>query len=150
MKLYLTLTRKRLFLVICITALLIGVCGRFSAVKGNAVDGSTNAKRVSFAQYCGCKVEETAETVKNIRIPQNFSKVYENYNKLQQRAGFDLSLYKGCEVTLYSYKVLEGGIAGQQTLINIIVYRGRIIGGDISSVELDGDMLPLEKLKYPE
>lgn len=144
MKLYLMLTRKRLAVIIIAVFLLIGVCGKFAAVPSDFKDVSTNSKRVDFAFSLGCKVEETALSEKHVRIPDDFSDVYEQYNELQKQAGYDLAGYKGCEVTLYTYKVLEGGISGEETFFNIIVYRGRVIGGDISSALLDGKMLPLK------
>lgn len=145
MRLYLTLTKKRLAVMLAAVLLLIGICGRFAAVTSVAEDASTNAKRVDFAASVGCVVDETAVSEKQVRIPENFSDVYERYNELQKQAGYDLTGYKGCEVTLYTYKVTEGGIAGEETLVNLIVYRDRVIGGDISSAAVDGSMLPLKK-----
>ena len=145
MRLYLTLTKKRLAVIIASLLLIIGIGGRFASASVITQDASTNAKRVDFAASVGCKVEETAIAEKQIRIPDEFSDVYKNYNELQRQAGYDLSAYKGCDATLYTYKVIQGGIVGEETFVNLIVYRGRIIGGDISSAAIDGSMLPLKK-----
>lgn len=147
MKLYFIFTRRKLVAAALLLALTLCIAGRMVLVNAASVKASDDEARVRFAAECGCEVEKTAESVKKVRIPQSFSKVYERYNELQKRAGFDLEQYKGCEATVYSYKVLKGGIAGQETLVNLIVYRNRIIGGDISSTALNGKMLPLEKLK---
>lgn len=147
MRLYLTLTKKRLAVIFAAALLIIGICVKFSAVSVVGQDVSTNAKRVEFAASVGCIVDETAISQKRVRIPDEFSDVYKKYNELQRQAGYDLGGYKGCDVTLYTYKVTKGGIAGQETVINLIVYKDRVIGGDISSVELDGKMLPLEKIQ---
>lgn len=145
MRLYLTLTKKRLAIICAAVLLLIGICGRFAAVSDITEDASSNALRVDFAASVGCDVDETAVSVKQVRIPDEFSEVYKQYNALQKQAGYDLEGYKGCTVTLYTYKVLQGGIAGEETFVNLIVYRGRVIGGDISTAALDGSMLPLKK-----
>ena len=62
------------------------------------------------------------------------------YNELQKEAGFDLSNYKGKNVTVYSCPVWNS-----DKLLNLIVYDGKIIGGDISDVAFDGEMKPLKK-----
>jgi len=147
MKLYFIFTRRKLVAIALLLAMTLCIVGRFVYVNADSVKAPDDEARVRFAAECGCEVEKTAESVKKVRIPQNFSEVYQRYNELQKQAGFDLEQYKGCEATVYSYKVLKGGIAGQETLVNLIVYRDRIIGGDISSTALNGKMLPLEELK---
>ena len=141
---YLTLTRTRLVAVCAALVLIVCICGRFSAVSDLPKDGKTNEDRVNFAASVGCKVDETVLDIKNVYIPDEFSDVYEKYNLLQKQAGYDLSGYKGCSTKLYTYRVIEGGIANKETVINLIVYRDRIIGGDISATALDGKMLPLK------
>ena len=147
MKLYFIFTRRKLVAAALLLALTLCIAGRMVLVNAASVKASDDEARVRFAAECGCEVEKKAESVKKVRIPQSFSKVYERYNELQKQAGFDLEQYKGCEATVYSYKVLKGGIAGQETLVNLIVYRDRIIGGDFSSSALNGQILPLEELK---
>lgn len=80
-------------------------------------------------------------TKKTFTIPKEFDMVYNNYNAIQKEAGYDLSPYKGRECVMYTYEIYNhpfGKCNG-----NIIVYRGEVIGGDISSVNLDGFMTPL-------
>lgn len=145
MRLFVTLTRSKLLAVTLFILLIVAVFGKFSAVNDLTPDADTNQKRVDFAAGIGCEVDETAVSVKEIKIPQKFTDVYEKYNDLQKESGFDLSMYKGCDATIYTYKVIEGGISGEETVVNLIVYKGRVIGGDISSVAIDGQMLPLKK-----
>ena len=73
------------------------------------------------------------------------NQTYRNYNELQKKAGFDLSAYKGSKAKVYTYKVLSYGPfkAQDNARLNLIVYNGRIIGGDISTVAINGVMLPL-------
>ncbi len=71
-------------------------------------------------------------------IPEKFNPVYEEYNKIQKEAGYDLSLYKGKKCMRYTYL-----IPSENARANIIVYDGKIIGGDICSITLDGVMIPL-------
>ncbi len=127
-----------------ILILLIG--GEMYTAANIIPDADTNAARVQFIKALGLNPDETATAVKEIIIPENFSDVYNNYNKLQLQAGYDLSLYKGCNATLYTHSIeTPSGYSGN-CVVNIIVYNDRIIGGDISSAELDGFMLPLCKI----
>lgn len=80
-------------------------------------------------------------TEKIFTIPYEFDMVYNNYNELQKEVGFDLSLYKGRECVMYTYEIHNHPFGDCNA--NIIVYKGDIIGGDISSVNLDGFMTPL-------
>ena len=81
-------------------------------------------------------------TEKTFTIPFEFGLVYNNYNEIQKEVGFDLSLYKGKECVMYTYEIYNHPFG--KCNANIIVYKGDIIGGDISSVNLDGFMTPLQ------
>lgn len=107
--------------------------------------GNTNYQRISFLKSINCKVQEEIVSQKEIVIPGEFSGIYENYNELQKKAGFDLSLFKGSKATVYTYKVTEY-LDTKHAYANLIVCNGKIIGGDIFTADLNGKMLPLEKV----
>ena len=86
-------------------------------------------------------VSETPYEVVEFTIPMQFNEVYNRYNELLKTAGYDLSPYKGKLCKRYTYL-----IPSQNARANIIVYHGEIIGGDISSITLDGIMIPIEKM----
>ncbi len=86
-------------------------------------------------------VSETPYEVVEFTIPMQFNEVYSRYNELLKTAGYDLSPYKGKLCKRYTYL-----IPSQNARANIIVYNGEIIGGDISSITLDGIMIPIEKM----
>lgn len=143
MKLYLTLNRRRL-LAAALAAVLIGViAGVFVRVNAAGIDGSTAQARLAFAAQVGCRTDGAVCTERRALIPQEFSEVYAAYNRLQMQAGFDLSAYKGCQITLYTYSPVVFPDCEGETQLNLMVYNGRIIGGDISETALDGQMLPL-------
>lgn len=77
-----------------------------------------------------------------LTIPKEWGKVFENYNELQKQGGFDLSPYKGKRCTRYTYEIPELNARG-----NILVLEGKVIGGDVCSITIDGIMLPIEKDK---
>lgn len=65
---------------------------------------------------------------KDVVIPYTFNANYNQYNNIQKRMGFDLSLFKGCRVKLYTYSVLTE----KTESVSILVYKGSVIGGDYS------------------
>lgn len=84
-------------------------------------------------------VSEKPYEVVDFIIPTEFNNVWENYNKLQKEKGYDLALYKGKKCKRYTYL-----IPSENARANILVSDGKIIGGDISSITIDGIMIPIE------
>lgn len=100
----------------------------------------TNEDRVNVINSLGYDVIPDAVEVKEITIPKTFSDVYTEYNKLQQKAGYNLLNYSGYDVVIYKYK-LSG--TADEMFVNIIICDGLLIGGDVSAARLGGEMLPL-------
>ena len=75
-------------------------------------------------------------------IPAEFDDVYEKYNELQKEQGFDLSLYASKRVKRWTYEITN--YTGYENTgfihANILVYDGKVIGGDVCSTELNGFM----------
>lgn len=139
MKLFVTLTRRSLAAVLFAVILFILLSVRFLSVGPQNPGGSTNALRMSYIESLGLSADDSFASAEEITVPQSFSEIYTEYNKLQKRAGFDLSDYKGKKVTLYTYPFGDGGVKQ----IHLLVYNGYIIGGDIDSFETDSEMKPL-------
>lgn len=90
----------------------------------------------------GYTPEDNPVEIVEVHIPMEWDGVYVNYNRLQKSGGFDLEPYKGKTCTRYTYSIPEYFARG-----NVLVYDGKVIGGDICSITIDGIMLPLEKEK---
>lgn len=81
---------------------------------------------------------------KTVTIPAEFGEVYENYNELQKQRGFDLSPYKSKEATVYTFSVLSvSGSPSDLTEAHVMVCDDVVIGGDLASPALNGEMHPL-------
>ena len=110
-------------------------------------DGSTPERITSFIAENGYSV--SSPTVKEITIPEEFSDVYENYNALQKKQGFDLSRHKGETAVSYTFNVIgytdENGEIDPNVQIHIIVCGGKIVAADIASTKLNGFMEELRK-----
>lgn len=108
---------------------------------------STDEERMSFITSIGLIVENEPSAVAEIRIPDEFDETYANYNEIQKQSGLDLEPYKGCTAKKWTYTVTNypGYEETQSIKINLLVYKGKIIGGDICSFEIDGFMKGLIK-----
>jgi hypothetical protein len=98
----------------------------------------TNDDRKMFFSQFGWTVSEQASEEKEMTIPDEFDRVFTGYNEIQKEQGLDLSKYKNKKVTRYTYEITnypdyEGKVYG-----NIIVYKNRVVGGDICSADPSG------------
>lgn len=129
------------FLIILITFLFLLELLSFYANKSPLI--IDNEQRVAFINSLNLSVLEEPVEYKQIIIPEKFSEVYLKYNQVQLAAGYDLSLYKGKTADFYKYITPEEN--GEFMYVNIIIFKGKIIGGDISSAKINGSMLPLKE-----
>ncbi len=146
MKTYISFTKKGLLVILASFVCVAFICCEIAAVSNSDKDAQTNADRLMFIEDLGYTVIDHQPTSKTVNIPEVFYDVYENYNALQQKANYDLSLYKGCEVIIYTYKINPPSSFTDECAVNLIVYKDKIIGGDVSSHALGGFMLPLERV----
>lgn len=147
MRPYIIFTKKGLLVILSAFFCIGLICCKIYAVNTSTVNAKTNADRLLFIKQAGYTVISDQPETKTVHIPDVFYDVYKNYNDLQQTAGYDLELYKGCEVMIYTYKIVPPADRDGECVINLIVYKDRIIGGDISSTALGGFMLPLTRVE---
>ncbi len=141
------ITGKRCLLcALCLMLVLLlsfDYTGGFS--KAATADLCKNAAaREEYINSLGWEIESRSLTEKEIIIPSEFNEVYENYNKLQKEQGFDLSDYRGKKAMLYTYNVTNYPSEPENIVINLIVLDGKVIGGDVCSLELDGFMVAMK------
>ncbi len=94
--------------------------------------------RKSFLAQFGWDTKEGCVEEVEIRIPEDFDKVMNAYNEVQRSQGLDLSKYKGKTVNRYTYYIENYPDYDGTVLANIIVYKNRVIGGDICSSDSAG------------
>ncbi len=106
------------------------------------LSAETHKERMSFISQFGWQVDEEPVQVKEVVIPQEFDDVYTAYNEIQLSQGFDLMQFAGERAKSWTYTVKNyEGYENQECIqINLLVYKGEVIGGDVCSVELDGFM----------
>lgn len=98
----------------------------------------SNEDRVAFLAQFGWQVEETPAESANVTIPAEFDKVFAAYNELQRKQGLDLSKYASRTVERYTYRITNYEGYDGEVLANLLICRGRVIGGDICSADQSG------------
>ena len=91
-----------------------------------------------FLGQFGVTVDPTALEEEEIKIPDTFDKVYMGYNEIQRAQGLDLSKYKNKKVTRYTYKVTNYEGYEGEVYANLLVWRDKVIGGDVCSADVNG------------
>ena len=120
------------------SATLETVSYRYDKVKN---DDDVERFLEQFGWQVGAQPQETAEVV----IPAEFDKIFAAYNEIQKQQGLNLSGYKRRTVKRYTY-VIENYPDYEGTVYaNVLVYRGKVIGGDICSADVDGFIHGFEK-----
>ena len=100
---------------------------------------------VEFLAQFGWQVGAEPTEVKTVTIPSEFDKVFSAYNELQKEQGLNLSKFKGKEVTRYTFAVTNYAGYDGTVWANVLVYRNRVIGGDICSADMTGFVHGFEK-----
>lgn len=139
-----------LFIVISVVCLFVLARDSGETVDKNntlSIKAATHEDRMSFLSQFGWDVDEEPIEVTEVIIPAEFDDVYTNYNAIQTAQGFDLTVYAGMRVKRWTYAVKNyAGYENKNCVrVNVLVYDGKVIGGDVCSVELDGFMHGFEK-----
>ena len=79
-----------------------------------------------------------------VRIPQEASTVFDRYNALQKQQGYDLSQYAGKTVMRYVYQIHNFPNATDPVYATVLVYQGKIIGGDVTDTSAQGTIRGFE------
>ncbi len=106
---------------------------------------SNEADAVRFLTELGWQVNSSPIETEEVTIPDEFDTVFLNYNQIQKTQGLDLSAYKRKTVTRYTFTVTNYDGYEGEVYANVIIYRGRVIGGDICSANPEGFVHGFEK-----
>lgn len=98
----------------------------------------SNSDRVEFISGFGWQVAQTPIEEVTVSIPSEFDTVYLGYNDIQKAQGLNLAKYKGKEVVRYTYEVTNYEGYDGTVYVNLLVYRNKIVGGDVCSADSSG------------
>ncbi|MBE6700614.1 MAG: DUF4830 domain-containing protein [Ruminococcaceae bacterium] len=112
--------------------------------QGDFKNVKTNEDRIKFLESYGWEIDSDPVDALEVIIPETFDKVYEKYNEIQKSQGLDLEKYKGKSVLRYTYTVKNHSDVGT-VYANLLIYKNRVIGADVSSAVADGFVQGLER-----
>ena len=109
----------------------------FSRVK-------TDEDRLKLLTDLGWKTTGEVVEEESFTLPETFDRVLLGYNEIQKDQGLDLTRYRNKKVTRYTYEITNYPDYEGRVYANLIVWRGRVIAGDISSADPMGFVRGLE------
>ncbi len=104
---------------------------------------TTVEEQLAFLSELGYKVNPKPVFSDEVVIPEVFDSVYEEYNALQKSQGLNLEKYRGKTVMRYTYALESED--GEQQYATLLIYKNRIIGGDITTSGENGRVEGLER-----
>ena len=127
--------------VLVVAALVIFVPTYESTSASNGISYEkvySNSDRVGFLSGFGWEVAQTPIEEVEVSIPAEFDTVYIGYNEIQKAQGLNLAKYKGKEVVRYTYEIKNYEGYEGTVYVNLLVYRNKIVGGDVCSADASG------------
>lgn len=104
---------------------------------------ATVEEQLTFLNELGYSVDPKPIFSDEVVIPEEFDSVYEKYNELQKAQGLNLEKYRGKTVLRYTYAVESA--EDEQIYATLLIYKNRIIGGDITTLGENGRVERLER-----
>lgn len=128
------------FFLVSVCALSLFIFGKdysssVVAEGGISLRASNEKQRTSFLSQLGWDFDIEPAQVKEVIIPEEFDEIYEKYNELQKEQSFDLEKYKGEKVKKWTFDINNfPGYEGKTGYVqaNLLIYKGNVIGGDIT------------------
>ena len=142
--------KKIAIILAAIAALVLGIvllAGGGDSTAAASTNVSNNDARVAFLKSFGWDVTTSPAESGQVKIPEQSSPVFDRYNALQKSQGYDLSAYAGKTVMRYVYKINNYPGATEPVYATLLVYKDRIIGGDITDTAAKGH---IRGFKMPE
>ena len=135
--------KRGLLILAAIAALILSMIllldgGESEATPTAAPSVSSNDGRVQFLKDFGWDVTATPAQTSQVKIPEETSEAFERYNNLQKSQGYDLTEYAGKNVMRFVYKVNNYPGAAEPVYATVLVYKNRIIGGDVTDTSPGG------------
>lgn len=98
-----------------------------------------------FLAQFGWIVDATPIEVTEVTMPDEFDKIFAAYNEIQKEQGLDLAKYKRKKLTRYTFEITNYEGYDEKVLANVLVYRGKVVGGDVCSADVEGFVHGFEK-----
>ena len=120
-----------------------GVLAAVETVKFDKIKSAND--RIEFLRQFGWEVEPEPVEVAEVTVPEEFDKVYQSYNELQKKQGFDLTKYAKKKVDRYTYRITNYEGYEGEVLVSILIHKNKVIGADVCSADANGFIHGLDK-----
>lgn len=133
--------KKTLTLVGILAGLIVAVIllfGGSNSAETSAPTVSGNDARVQFLKDLGWDAAASPVEANQVKIPDQTTEVFDRYNALQKSQGYDLTQYAGKSVMRFVYKINNYPGATEPVYATLLVYKNRIIGGDVTDTAAKG------------
>lgn len=98
----------------------------------------TSKDAIKFLSQYGWEVTEEPIEECEITIPKEFDKVIASYNEIQKQQGLDLTKYAKKTAQRYTFKINNYPNYSGTVYANVIIYRNKVIAGDICTADAKG------------
>ena len=132
--------------VVCIMLMLFSFSKKENSSQDNNIlniSANDNNSRILFLKECGWEVNSDPIEENTVTIPSNFNETFSAYNDIQKTQGFDLSKYSGKACQKYTYQILNYKDCDTPVKANILIYKNKIIAGDIFHTGQDKFIKPI-------
>ena len=145
------LTKKHIVAAVLAVAALVALVilmipGGEAEETGAIVSVKTPEDCVQFLTRLGYQLDAASCRSKKVQIPKTFDAVYQTYNEMQKECGYDLSKYAGKKVDLSTWKVTNFP-DDEEVLVDVLVYKNKVIGGAVYTYSVEGFMYGLRPLE---
>lgn len=145
--------KKIMLILICIAAALtclILLLGDKETSTAATSAMSANDNRVKFLEEFGWEVTPAPKESTQVKIPDEAEEMFRRYNTMQKGQGYDLSKFTGKRVMRYVYEIRNFPGATEPVYATVLVYKNKIIGGDITDTSAHGKVRPFQMPPMPE
>ena len=146
---------KRILLILALAAagllvLILLLGGSKETIAPGSEKVTDNDSRVAFLKSFGWEVIASPKESGQVLIPKETNTVFDRYNALQKCQGYDLSKFAGKKVMRYVYTVKNYPGATEPVYATLLIYKNKVIGGDITDTAPGGKVKTFEMPKTAE
>ncbi len=138
--------KKALSIVLVIGVLLVvAILLRLFLPPAEKYDLSTLDGREAFLNSLGWEIDRDSEEYRTVVVPDALEGIMQQYNRMQQAQGYDLSAHLGERCQQYSYVLTNNTDSDSTVIITIYVQGNEVIAGDIHTTSANGFMHGLKR-----
>jgi hypothetical protein len=146
--------KKLAVLIVCILVVVLALVFVFAGDKKKSDEEKARAEQIklltsarvtseddmrALIRSLGWEIADQPADSDEVRIPAEFSDVYKSYNEIQKAQGMNLEKYRGKTVKRYTFDIVNHP-SGEDVKLTLLIYKEKVIGGDVCTPRLDGFM----------